>query len=167
MFKSLQYARLVFHRKLPVMVLVVLFAFLPVFAGDSFYGKVTEVKGADVIIVDNGKLSFEVRIIGIDVPREGRVAEKAKEFVTNLLLGKNARIRHESRTRSNVMIARVFTAEEDTVNQDVGVELVKAGFARVQKGSEEQFGYKYKELSKASTEARRARRGVWARGGGR
>lgn len=167
MFKNLQYARLILHRKLPVMILVVLFAFLPVFAGDSFYGKVTEVKSANLVTLDNDKLKFEIRIIGIDVPREGRIAEKAKEFVTNLLLGKNARARIEGRTKNNVMIARLFTDDEAIGIQDVGVELVKAGLARVQKGNEEKFGYKYKELSKAATEARKERRGVWAKRGGK
>ena len=43
-------------------------ALYPVFAGDSLYGKVTEVKTADVVILDYGTGHYVVHIIGIDVP---------------------------------------------------------------------------------------------------
>jgi len=69
--------------------LVLLAGLLPAFAGDSFYGKVIEVRSADVVILDYGKGQYIVRIIGVDVPKEGPVASQAREFVAKLVLGKN------------------------------------------------------------------------------
>jgi hypothetical protein len=38
-------------------------------------------EGADVVILDYGKGQYIVRIIGVDVPKEGPVASQAREFV--------------------------------------------------------------------------------------
>ena len=70
--------------------LVLLVGVLPAFAGDSLYGKVTEVRSADTVVLDHGKGTYIVHIIGIDVPKEGPIANKAKEFVAKLVLGKHA-----------------------------------------------------------------------------
>jgi endonuclease YncB( thermonuclease family) len=131
-------------------------------AGDSFYGKAVAVKSADLVTLNNGSAQFDIRIVGIDVPREGPAAERAKEFVSKLLLGKNARARLGGRKKSQEMIAQLLTADPEIGIKDVGVELVRAGLARRQQGNDTQFGYKYGELSAAEREARRARRGIWA-----
>lgn len=134
----------------------------PVFAGDSIYGRVTAVKSADLVTLDNGSAQFEIRIVGIDVPKEGPVAEKAKELVSSLVLGKNARARLESRKKVGEIISQLFSDDPQIGIKDVGLELVRAGLARRQQGKDDQFGYKYEELSKAEEEARRTRRGLWA-----
>ena len=138
--------------------LIVWAGLVPVHAGDSLYGKVTEVKSADVVILDYGDGEYELRLIGIDVPRDGPIAMKATEFVSNLVLGKNARMRFEGRTESGAMMARLFTDDPDIGIKEVGVELVRSGLARRQKG----FDFKYGELSAAEKEAQGARRGLWA-----
>ena len=131
-------------------------------AGDSFFGKVIEVKSADLVTLNNGSTQFDIQIIGIDVPKEGPFAERAKEFVTKLTLGKNARARLVSRSRTGEMIAKLLTDDPEIGVKDVGLELVKEGLAKRQPGKETQFGYKYGELSTAEREARTARRGLWA-----
>ena len=68
-------------------------ALLSTVAGDSLYGKVTQVRTADTVILDYGKGQYVVRIIGIDVPKEGPLAIQAREFVSKMVLDKNARIR--------------------------------------------------------------------------
>jgi len=138
--------------------LVLLAGLLPAFAGDSFYGKVIEVRSADVVILDYGKGQYIVRIIGVDVPKEGPVARQAREFVAKLVLGKNARMRLEGRNKNGEMASRLFTDDPETGIKEVGVELVKAGLARRQTN----YDYKYGELSKAEEEARKAGRGLWA-----
>ncbi len=77
--------------------LIVWAAIVPVHAGDSLYGKVTEVKSADLVTLDYGDGQYDLRLIGIDVPKDGPIATKATEFVSNLVLGKNARMRFEGR----------------------------------------------------------------------
>ncbi len=141
---------------------VLLAGFLPAFAGDSLYGKVTEVRSADVVILDYGKGQYVIRIIGIDVPKEGPVANEARQFVSKLVLGKNARIRFEGRAPNGEMVSRLYTDDPVIGIKDVGLELVRVGLARRQKGEDYQFGYKYGELSVAEREAQKARRGLWA-----
>jgi endonuclease YncB( thermonuclease family) len=134
----------------------------PAFAGDSLYGKVTEVKSADLVVFDYGAGRYNVRIIGVDVPAEGPIATEARQFVTKLVLGKSARIRFEARAKNGEMVSRLFTADPKIGIKDVGLELVRNGLARRQQGEDYQFGYKYGELSKAENEAREAKRGLWA-----
>jgi endonuclease YncB( thermonuclease family) len=130
---------------------------VPALAGDSLYGRVTEVKSAEVVVFDYGAGRYDVRIIGIDAPDEGRLASEAKQFVTNLVLGKNARIRFEQRGANGVMVSQLFTDDPAIGIQDVGVELLKSGLAR----REPTYDYKYGELSAAENEARQAQRGLW------
>ncbi|HTC95080.1 MAG TPA: thermonuclease family protein [Terriglobales bacterium] len=142
--------------------LVMLTGLLPVFAGDSLYGKVTEVRSADVVVLDYGAGSYVIRVMGIVVPAEGPIANESKQFVSKLVQGKNARMRLGSRTENGEMVARLYT--DDPVNgiKDVGLELVRSGLARRSQGEDYQFDYKYNELSTAEREARESKRGLWA-----
>lgn len=134
----------------------------PALAGDSIYGKVTEVRSADLVVLDYGKGRYDVRIIGIDVPKEGPIANEAKQFVSKLVLGKNARIRFEGRNKAGEMVSRLFTDDPEIGIKDVGLELVRAGLARRRQADDNQLGYKYGELSAAEREAQKAQRGLWA-----
>ncbi len=62
-----------------VVCLVLLAGVFPAFAGDSLYGKVPEVRSADVVVLDYGKGQYVIRIIGIDVPKEGPIANEARQ----------------------------------------------------------------------------------------
>ena len=145
------------------LVLLALGALLsPAYAGDSIYGKVTEVRSADVVVLDYGAGRYIVHIVGIEVPKEGRTATAAKQFVTKLLLGKNARMFLQARKESGEIEARLQTDDPEIGLKDVGRELIKFGLVRRQQGEDTQFGYKYRELSTAEREAQDAKRGVWA-----
>lgn len=130
----------------------------PASAGDSLYGKVTEVKSGNRVMLDYGAGTYDIRLVGIDVPLEGPIAKESVQFVSKLVLGKNARMRFEGRTPKGEMLARLFTDDPVIGIKEVAVELVRAGLAQRQKD----FDFKYGELSKAETEARANRRGLWA-----
>lgn len=131
---------------------------VPAFAGDSLYGKVTEVKSAELVTLDYGDGQYDVRLLGIDAPQTGPLAEEARKLVAGLVLGKNARIRFEGRGAREEMLSRLFTDDPVLGIKDVGLELVKAGLAQRQKD----FDYKYGELSAAENEARAQKRGLWS-----
>jgi endonuclease YncB( thermonuclease family) len=133
----------------------------PVFAGDSLYGKITEVRSADVVVLNYGAGSYVVHIVGVDVPKDERIANQAKEFVSSLVLGKNARVRLASRLDNGELVCQLYTADPSAGIKDVGVELLRAGLAQRQQAEDYQLGYKYSELSVAQREARAAKRGVW------
>lgn len=128
-------------------------------AGKAFSGKVTEVRSAEVVVIDYSAGQYVVRIVGIRAPQEGPLAAKAKQFVTEMVLGKVVRARFQGRAPNGEMVSQLFAGDP---GKDVGLELVRAGLARRQEGPDPQFGYKYGELSKAENEAREAKRGLWA-----
>lgn len=141
----------------------------PAFAGDALYGRVTAVKSAEVVVLEYGATAgpgrsagrtagrptgrYDVRIVGVDAPEAGPLARAAKQFVSNLVLGKDVRLRFEQRNQRGEMVSRLFTGDKE-----VGVELLRAGLARRQPN----YDYKYGELSAAESEAREAKRGLWA-----
>lgn len=150
--------------------LVLAVSLLPAFAGDSLYGRVTAVKSPEVVVFEYGSAGgpgrstarksgqYDLRIAGIDAPGTGARAREARQFLSSLVLGKNARMRFEYRNKSGEMVARLFTDDPELGVKDVGLELVKAGMARRQAS----YDYKYGELSAAEREAREARRGLWS-----
>jgi len=131
---------------------------LPAQAGDSLYGKVTEVKSANTVTLDYGAGQYELRLVGIELPKEKAFSDRATELVKRLVLGKNARMRFEGRSEDGVMNARLFTDDPEQGIQEVAVELVRAGLVQRAKDAD----FKYGELSAAEKEARDARRGLWA-----
>lgn len=132
---------------------------VPAHAGDSLYGKVTHISGADLVTLNYGEGTYDIRLVGVQVPKGAEPhAAEALKFVNDLLLGKNARMRLVRRAPSGEMICRLFTDDPVAGIKEVGVELVRAGLARRQPDYDEKYG----ELSKAESEARAAQRGIWA-----
>jgi endonuclease YncB( thermonuclease family) len=131
----------------------------PVFAADSIYGRITAVRSANVVVMSSGRSQYVVRIVGVDPPpAEQARGREARQFVTNLLLNKNARLRLERRAPNGELVARLFTDDPANGIKDVGLELLRAGLARRQ-GT---YDGKYGEMAAAENEARTARRGIWA-----
>lgn len=164
MAKELKLQRLTVppHGKLVPVALVGFLIFgagvFPTFAQKSLYGKVTSVKSNIVVTLDYGAGKYDVRLIGIDVPKEGQIGAEALKFVSTMVLGKNARMRFEGRTPNGEMLGRLFTDDPTMGIKEVAVELVKAGLARRQNA----YDFKYGELAAAEREAQKARRGLWA-----
>lgn len=129
-------------------------------AADSIWGRVTAVKSPDVIVLNYGAGEYVIRIVGIDAPPTSARAARteAQRVVTQLLLGKNARVRFERRAGGE-MVGRVFTDDPAGI-RDVGVELVRQGLAR-RRGA---YDTKYGDMAAAEKEARSARRGLWSTG---
>ncbi len=152
------------YKKLATTSFLILLVFVaglfPAFAGSSFYGKVTEVKSANAVIFNYGAGQYPITLVGVDVPREGPITKQAKAFITELVLGKNVRMRFQGRLENGNIRARLFTDDPKIGIKDVSVELVRAGLARQPKG----FDFKYGHLAKAEKEARDAGRGLWATG---
>lgn len=141
-------------------ILGLLIAGLSAHAGDSLYGRVTEVRSGNIVTLDYGAGQYELRLVGIELPNDKDLAAQATGLVRHLVLGKNARMRFEGRGEDGVMYARLFTDDPVLGIREVALELLRAGVARRQEGVD----FKYGELSAAEREAREARRGLWAAG---
>lgn len=139
--------------------LLLLLGWLPsAFAGDSIYGKVIEVKSAELVVLDYGKGQYQVRIAGVLAPREGQLVRSSKDFVSKLVLGQNVRLRFDGFNKKGEMVGQLQTDDPQKGIQDVGLELVRSGLVRRQPN----YDYKYQKLSMAEKEAQRAKRGTWA-----
>ncbi len=135
-------------------------SWLPAHAGDSLYGKVIEVKSGNVVTFDYGDGQYVLRLVGIEAEKKGPLADEAVRRLTEMVLGKNVRMRFEGRAEDGLMESRLFTDDPVLGIKEVAQELVRAGLARRQEG----FDFKYGELAAAENEARTARRGLWAAG---
>ena len=132
------------------------------FAGDSLYGKVTAVKSADLVTFDHGAGSYDIRLAGIEVPKERGVDREAAGLTATLLLDKPARLRFEGRTAAGEMIGRIYTDDPRLGIKDVGIELVRAGMAMAGPRRPAYSAYKYGELEEAMAEARAKKVGLWS-----
>ena len=134
-------------------------ALAPAVAGDSLWGTVTAVKEPTLVTLDYGSGSYEIRIVGLDAPKAGdALYAQATKFVSDLVLDKHARRRLVRREADDTFICRLFTDDPVIGIKKVGVELLRAGLARRQRGYDEKYG----ELAAAESEARAAGRGLWA-----
>ncbi len=131
-----------------------------VHAGDTFVGRVTAVKSANVITMQQGDIVYDVRINGIVVDKDSTLARAARNALTNLLLDKTVRLRFDKRVdgqmTGRIRIGGIGKPEEEV--KDVGVELVRAGVVRADASYPK---YRYGQMQSAEDEARQARRGVW------
>src|SRR5229473_4882816 len=80
-------------------------------AGKMIYGKVTEVRSAEVVVLNYGTGQYTVHIVGIDTPSQGRIADETRQFVSNLVLGKNVSMLFESRAPNGEMVSRIYAGE--------------------------------------------------------
>jgi endonuclease YncB( thermonuclease family) len=134
-------------------------ALAPLFGGDSFFGTVTDVRSAEVVVISGGKARYIVRIVGVSAEKDGPLATQARQLVASLVLQKKARFYLEGRNKNREMVSVLMTADPESGFKDVGVELVRAGLARVVPN----HSYKYGELAAAEKEAQERGRGIWAR----
>ncbi len=130
-------------------------------AGDSMVGKVVAVKSGNLVTLDWGGGTRDVRINGIEIDTGKAAALAARTALSNLILGKTVRLRFDGLTPEGQLSGRIWLGgidkPEETI-KDVGVELVRAGSVRADK---EYRHYKYGELEQAEAEARQFRRGLW------
>jgi endonuclease YncB( thermonuclease family) len=135
---------------------------LTAFAGDSIYGKVTAVRSGDVIVLNYGSGEYVVRIVGFIAPEAGQArAREATQFVSKMLLGKNARLRFERKAPNGEMLGRMYTDDlkgDPKGIRDVTTELLRAGLVRRAPNYNDKTG----ELAAAEKEAQAAQRGLWA-----
>ncbi len=138
--------------------LLLILAAAPLLAGDSIYGKIVEVKGADLVLLDYGEGQYLVRIAGIEPPKEPESAKRSSDYIRELVLDKNVRLRFEGRNERGEMVGQLQTDDPAKGVEDVGLLMLKAGIVRRKAG----YDTKYQEFSKAEQEAQKGKRGVWA-----
>lgn len=141
----------------------------PPLAAKRVDGVFSAVVDANVVVLDHGSGSYEVRLFGVEAPADGQpFADAARQFVRDRVLGRAGAMRFRYRGPDGRMVARVFYRADDdprSSERDLGVDLVAAGLAWVRPGAK----YRPAEpgqvdaLTAALREARAERRGLWSR----
>ncbi|MFH2091626.1 MAG: thermonuclease family protein [Pseudomonadota bacterium] len=126
------------------------FAVLQVYDGDTI-----QVKGLGLV--------FKIRMVGIDAPEIGYKGEpsqpfsqKSKQFVQGLLNNKQVSLKSYGIGGYNRQLAEVFVDD-----QNLNLEIVRAGFAEVYQGKRPQT-LDSKAYLEAETTAKNARIGMWS-----
>ena len=117
------------------------------------YAQVISVTDGDSIRVRMDNRPVMVRLADIDAPeKEQEFGMKSRQYLGNLLFGKQVRIMTISRVSNSQIIGRVYLD-----NMDVSADLVRKGYAWAagQGRSDPAF-------LRLETEARNFRRGLWA-----
>jgi len=122
--------------------------------GGTFTDRVVGVADGDTITVMYDGRGVRVRIHGIDAPEKGQpFGQRAKQFVSDLVFGKDVTVRPVTKDRYGRTVAEVILDD----GRSLGEELVRAGLA-----------WWYKRYSNDATlgdlenEARIAKRGLWS-----
>ena len=91
----------------------------------TFDAKVVGGSDGDTITVYDGREQTRIRLDGIDCPETGAdFSQRAKQFTSELVFGKQVRIEGKERDRYGRLVARVIVN-----GTDVSLALVEAGLA--------------------------------------
>jgi endonuclease YncB( thermonuclease family) len=120
---------------------------------EDFTARVIDVLDGDSIIVAHDDVEEEVRLNGIDSPEKNQAyGRKAKEFTSQMVLGKAVIVKSREVDRDGRIVADVVLADGTNLNREV----VKVGLAW--------WFWKYSQdhmLRDLETEARDGKRGLW------
>ena len=131
--------------------------------------RVKKVYDGDSFKATGHNISIKVRFAGIDAPetehKRKRIpgqpySEKAKTYLENMILNKTVNIRGYGTGAYNRQIAEVFVG-----GKNVGLEMVRAGFAEVYRGKPPK-DFDPEPYREAEMKARASREGIWALGSG-
>ena len=144
--------------KYPTFIFALLFG-LTCYAG-TIEGRVVSVADGDTItILDNDKMQHKIRLAGIDAPEKTQAfGNRSKESLSNLVFSKVVTVETEKKDRYGRDVGKVLVN-----GVDANLEQVQRGFAWHYKAYQrEQSANDRKLYDLAESEARAARRGLWA-----
>lgn len=126
----------------------------------SFNGHVVSVADGDtIVVVDDAKRSYEIRLQGIDAPEGGQAfGEGSRQNLSGLVIEKEVTVAWSKRDRYGRIVGQVSSN-----GRDICLEQIKAGMAWHYKYFQsEQTAEDRKLYADAEVEARASRVGLWA-----
>ena len=117
-------------------------------------GRVVKISDGDTFtLLVNGNEQVRVRIDGIDAPEKGQsYGNRAKEYLSSLIWGEDISVYVTKRDRYGRSIGKVSTPRIE----DVGLEMIKAGYAWQYRDYNNDKSYTSSENS-----ARKQLKGLW------
>jgi endonuclease YncB( thermonuclease family) len=137
-----------------VLVLIVLFMPPLFLSAQMLNGKVVKIADGDTFtLLVNGKEQVKIRIDGIDAPEKGQAyGNRAKEYLSGMIWGEVITVQVKKKDRYGRSIGRVSTS---TI-KDVGIEMIKAGYAWQYRDYNNDLSY-----TTAENRARKNMKGLW------
>ena len=129
-------------------------AFSTLSADDTVEGKVTRIiDGDSILVTDSKSVEYEVQLEGIDAPElKQDFGKESTDGLTKLLNGKSVRLTWKSKDNFERLLAQVYDGEKH-----INIEMIKTGMAWHFKRYN-----KDEALAKAESEAKEAKKGLWA-----
>ena len=156
-------------RFIPFLIALVLF-----WPNSLLYAKnlftVTSVYDGDTIGCQGCGIIFRVRLAGIDAPEKKRhkrpeqpYAEKARNYLEKLVLGKKVTIKQISLDRRNLVLGIVYLERKSGLlssdQQNINLEMVKRGFAEVVVGKHK---FDIRPYRQAEKKAKDEKLNIWS-----
>ena len=122
---------------------------------ETMDGKVTRIIDGDSILVTDAKsVEYQVQLEGIDAPElKQEFGKESTEGLTKLLKDKSVRLTWKSKDNFDRLLAQVYDGDKH-----INMEMIKTGMAWHFKRYN-----KDESLAKAETEAKEAKKGLWAK----
>ncbi len=118
-------------------------------------GRVYWIKDGDSFMMRSGGLIYEIRMYGIDAPEKKQEGGKdSTKALIKLIKNKNVKVEKQGQDTYGRLIGKVYNGKTY-----VNLEMVKRGQAHWFK----KYAPKDKDLEKAETEAKKAKRGLWSK----
>jgi len=123
-------------------------------SGEGLTGRVVKVADGDTItILDASKTQHKIRLQGIDAPEKSQAyGDAATRYLAGLVAGRDVRVTWTKRDKYNRILGTVYLDDIE-----INLEMLKAGYAWHYKRFDSTPAY-----AQAESEARAARRGLWA-----
>jgi micrococcal nuclease len=114
--------------------------------------KVVKVVKADTVVVKEAKKQYQVRLYGVELSKNTSVNNKAKQFITELLLNKEVLVDPKGKNKFGLPVAMVSLPPGPNANH----ELVREGYAMWdQKTAKDEYARQLQD------QARTAKKGLW------
>jgi endonuclease YncB( thermonuclease family) len=132
---------------------------------------VTSVEDGDSITCNGYGIIFRVKLAGIHAPEIGSMkkpsqpyAEKAKEYLENLILGKKVSIKQIALDRRNRVLGIIYLDRKSGIfsshRLNVNLQMVKEGYAIAQR--EKRYYFDIEAFSEAEKEAKAKKLNIWS-----
>lgn len=135
----------------------------PLAMAKSLWGRVTAIKGQQVLAFETEGGNYDLRLYGVELPEPGQpFAQQARARLEALAVGKQVRFRFQYRNAEGELLVKLLLGEG--ADSDLALQLVRAGLAWKQPTvSYKPFAKGQPDLlTAAAAAARQAGLGVWS-----
>ncbi|MDR0868821.1 MAG: thermonuclease family protein [Planctomycetota bacterium] len=142
--------------KIKLTLLTLLFTSFTAF-GNDYFGKCVAVASGDTLYIKDDELLIKVVLYGINAPKNGNIADKAKEFIRDTVFGKEISV--DAVKKGNAKEVRGVVIFTRSGIKNLNEEVLLNGWAKVADDCKADFCDDFRDYQKA---AKLSKVGIWA-----